>query len=131
MVEDETRPKIRSRYKRVMFSNPHQTAEIGPGEHSTVYKKKIPHDSVAFINKVGNNIPIDGKVTYYIWQIGTERVGKKPIRRVIGEINDPYEYEPPILVEGGKTIEWIGVNDDDEAHTFEVVCDGILYKREK
>lgn len=105
----------------VKFSLVRTTLTIGPGQSGIVYDFSIPKGWVGFIERVGNENFED---CYYIWTVDGKQIGGK-IDYVLGHINAPLEYDPPIIVK--RQILWVGYNDGQNTEVFEVLTDGIIF----
>jgi hypothetical protein len=105
------------------FIDPHQYKLVKAGESNIVYEFNIPKGYVAFIDQVANSWFPN---TYLVWIVDWE---EERINREIAPINQPKEYNPPILAKN--FIRWVGYNNDTQDHVFEVLCNGFLIKVEK
>lgn len=105
----------------VKFPLVHTTLTLGPGQSGTVYDLRVPPGWVAFVERVANVYYED---TWYEFRVDGKQVGGK-IDYVLGHINDPLVYDPPILAR--KQVLWVGHNGGDETQVFEVLTDGIMF----
>lgn len=100
-----------------------QSKEIAAGSSAVVFIGKIPKTHIGFLEKVGTSDWLED--TWFIWQIDNVVVEK--VERVIGFINSPAYYNPPLVVKD--EIRWTGYNDSDTDHYFEVLNDGLAYPK--
>jgi len=102
------------------FGNIRQDQDIAAGGYDTIFYFEIPPGYVAFLWYLYAEWYYD---TYLVMKIDGEIV--ETIRRQIGEVNKPFKFHKPYLIT--RDIEFIGYNNSDESHTFEVLCDGEVY----
>lgn len=105
--------------------NPHQYDSVSAGQKKTIFYFKVPSGMVLFVKQVANTWDNN---TYWLFEIDGERVYPK-IERVIAELDEPKEYDPPFLVKGN--VKWTFYNNSSSTVSAEVLCDGILYRISK
>lgn len=109
------------------FPERYQTITIPAGQSATVYLLQVRSPEwVAVMTEVANgptNLPWAS--VYFTWLIDHEPREPAIMRYSVAPITDP---KPERLV-AYKEIRWVGHNEDDEEHDFEVVCDGYFIER--
>jgi len=108
-----------------VFNQPYRFRTLQPGEKVIIWEEPITGDYLGFIDNIGNNwFPY----TYIDFIVDGELIER--IQKVTGEL-EGYAFQtrpvnPPIVAK--KFIRWIAVNQDVDAHVFEVYCGGYYAK---
>jgi len=98
----------------------HQYKTVGIGASDTIFSFAIPYNYIGFLSHLYCAYFSNCYVEWYIDNIFIEK-----IERIIGDIESPFEFEPPFLVK--KEIKLIGYNNDSSGHTFEAIIDGLAF----
>jgi len=99
----------------------YQYATVPAGASAVVYVYPIPWGFTGFIDQVANSWYPN---TYLLWFAPTL---VEKVQRVIGQIDAPKHYDPPIVAES--EIRWVAYNNDIVDHVFQILCDGVLYQQ--
>lgn len=105
------------------FPDPYQTKTIPANGKGIVYEMRVDAGMTAFISAVANNWFQD---TFLVWRVDGMPVESK-IAREIAPVNAPRIFDPPILAHS--TVQWEAFNNSSSEVTFEVLCDGTMYKK--
>ena len=102
----------------------YQYATIPAGSSGQIYYLKNPQPDIlmGIITQVANDWYPDTFLEWY-----TDYYPKK-VEYVIGRTYDPKHYERGIPFE--HEVKWTATNNDDEDHTFGVLCDGYFLSKE-
>ncbi len=99
---------------------------IGAGSNAKLYELHVPRGHVAFITDFANTL--QNSDCYMKWDIDGEPVTEANINYVIGAIDKPKKYAPPLVVK--KKMIVYGYNDGATEEIFEVLADGYMLKEE-
>jgi len=112
------------------FPNPHQFANVSPGETKTVFTLQVPINHVGFIESIGNQIGDVNEDNEEI-DVGYDQAQAKwmidgivweNVERQIAPINFPKVMSPQIQF--SFKVEWIVTNNSSSKLFYHVVHDG-------
>lgn len=108
------------------FPNPFQEKTIAANSKAVVWEMNRINGT-AFIKKVGITLPNSNCKFQFL--VDGQSVEEGDITHQIGQINQPENYDPPLVAR--KKIQFIGINDGATEEKFEVVCHGFIIRDEK
>jgi len=98
----------------------YQYLEIEAGESGTVFTLELPSGYVGFITEMHISWFPDTTV-----ELKIDNFTELSLTRTIGKVEEPKEYEPPIIVH--RKIEVIATNNSLLKHFFEALINGFAY----
>lgn len=97
---------------------------IAAGSNAKLYELLIPRGHIAFITDFANTL--QNSDCYMRWDIDGAPTTEAKINYVIGAIDEPRKYNPPLRVT--KKLIVYGYNDGSTDEVFEVLVDGYMLK---
>jgi len=98
----------------------YQYLEIEAGKSGTVFSLELPVGYVGFITEMYINWFPNTTV-----ELRLDNFTEMSLTRVIGEIEKPLRYEPPVIVH--RKIEVVATNNSSSTHFFEALINGFAY----